>query len=93
MSGVHYGHYNAAIQDTLSTEILAQQLIVIAWSGIPPESWSGGRQVMLEKIAGVCLVKKLQAIQLYEADFNCYNQFIFGKQAIQNLTDSEYIPN
>ncbi len=38
MSGVHYGHYKAAIQDRLSTEILAQQLTVIAHSGIPPES-------------------------------------------------------
>jgi hypothetical protein len=47
---------------------------------------------MLEKIAGVCLVKKLRAIQLYEADFNCYNQFIFGKQAMQTLTDCRYIP-
>jgi hypothetical protein len=92
MSGVRYGHYKAAIQDILSTEILAQQLTVIARSGIPPESWSVGLQVMLEKIAGVCFVKKLQAIQLYEADFNCYNQFIFGKQALQTLTDSRYIP-
>jgi hypothetical protein len=49
---------------------------------------------MLEKIAGVCLclVEKLQAIQLYEADFNCYNQFIFGGQAMQTLTSSGYIP-
>jgi hypothetical protein len=47
---------------------------------------------MLEKIAGVCLVEKLQAIQLYKADFNCYNQFIFGKEAMQKLTDSGYIP-
>jgi hypothetical protein len=47
---------------------------------------------MLEKIAGVCLVKKLRAIQLYEADFNCYTQFIFGRQAMQTLTDSGYIP-
>jgi hypothetical protein len=31
-------------------------------------------------------------MQLYEADFNCYNQFIFGKQAIQTLTESRYIP-
>jgi hypothetical protein len=30
MSGIHYGHYKAAIQDILSTEILAQQLTVIA---------------------------------------------------------------
>ena len=92
MSGVHYGHYKAAIQHRLSTEILAQQLTVIAHSGIPPESWSVGLQVMLEKIAGVCLVEKLQAIQLYKANFNCYNQFVFGKEAMQKLTDSGYIP-
>jgi hypothetical protein len=47
---------------------------------------------MLEKIAGVCLVKKLQAKQLNKANFNCFNQFIFGKQAMQNLTDSGYVP-
>ncbi len=52
-----------------------------------------GLQVMLEKIAGVCLVKKLRAIQLYKADFNCYNQFVFGKKAMQKLTDSGYIPD
>jgi hypothetical protein len=92
MSGVHYGHYKAAIQHRLSTEILAQQLTgVIACSRIPPESWSVGLQVMLEKIAGVCLVKKLRAIQLYKANFNCYNQFVFGKEAMQKLTDSGYI--
>ena len=59
MPGVHYGHYKAVIQDVLSTEILAQQLTVITRSGIPPENWSIGLQVMLEKIAGVCLVEKL----------------------------------
>jgi hypothetical protein len=91
MSGVHYGHYKAAIQDNLSMEILAQQLTVIARSGIPPGSWSIGLQVMLEKIAGVCLVEKLRAIQLYEADFNCYNQFIFGSQPMQTLRNSSYI--
>ena len=91
-SGIHYGHYKAAAQDDFSSSILSQQLTVIARSGVPPESWSVGLQVMLEKIAGVCLVEKLRAIQLYEADFNCYNQFIFGRQAMQTLTDSGYIP-
>ncbi len=92
MSGVHYGHYKEAIQDKTSLEVLALQLTLIARSGIPPENWSVGLQVMLEKIAGVCLVKKLRAIQLYEADFNCYNQFIFSKEAIKTLTSSGYIP-
>ncbi len=92
MSGVHYGHYKAAIKDDTLTEALALQLTVVARSGIPPENWSVGLQVMLEKIAGVCLVEKLRAIQLYEADFNCYNQFVFGRTAMNTLTESGYIP-
>jgi hypothetical protein len=47
---------------------------------------------MLEKIAGVCLVEKLWAIQLYEADFNCYNQFIFGQTAMESVTKNNYLP-
>jgi hypothetical protein len=47
---------------------------------------------MLEKIAGVCIVEKLQAIQLQEVDFNCYNQFIFSKHAIEALHHIGYIP-
>jgi hypothetical protein len=66
MSGVHYhyGHYKAAIQDPQSTNVLVLQLTIIARSGIPPESWSVGLLVMLEKIAGVCLVEKLRAIHV-----------------------------
>jgi hypothetical protein len=64
----------------------------VARSGIPPESWSIGLQVMLEKIAGVCLVEKLRAIQLYKADFNCYNQFVFGKVAMGSLNRIGYTP-
>jgi hypothetical protein len=88
MSRVHYGRYKAKMQDIASTEILAQKLTVIAKSGILPKNWSVGLQVMFEKIAGVCLVKKLRAIHLYEAGFNCCNQFIFGWQAMQALTNS-----
>jgi hypothetical protein len=92
MSGIHYGHYKAAMQCNISTRILAQQLTAVARSGIPPESWSIGLQVMLEKNAGVCLVEKLQAIQLFKANFNCYNQFIFGKAAIDSLNSIGYTP-
>jgi hypothetical protein len=91
-SGVHYGHYKAAIQDHTSTKVPALQLTVIAQSGIPPGSWSVGLQVMLEKIAGMCLVDKLWAIQLYKADFNCYNQFIFGRTAMASLTANAFLP-
>jgi hypothetical protein len=91
-SGVHYGHYKAAIQDKVSTMILAQQLTVVARSRVPPESWSVGLQVMLEKIAGVCLVEKIHGIQLYEADFNCFNYFIFGQAAMELLTNHDLLP-
>jgi hypothetical protein len=76
----------------MSTKVLALQLTVIARTGVPPESWSVGLQVMLEKIAGVCLVEKLRAIQLYKADFNCFNHFIFGRAAMDTLTKNDYLP-
>jgi hypothetical protein len=47
---------------------------------------------MLEKIVGICLMEKLRAIQLYEADFNCYNQFVFGCNTMNKLDSSGYIP-
>ncbi len=90
--GVHYEHYKAAIQDALSTEILAQQLTVIARSGIPPENWSMGFTGHVGKDCRSMSGRKTMAIQLYKADFNCYNQFIFGSQAMQTLTSSGYIP-
>jgi hypothetical protein len=90
MSRVHYGHYKMAIKCNISTKILAQQLTVVAQSRISPKNWSIGLQVMLKKIAGVCLVENLQAIQLYKADFNCYNQFIFGKAAMDSLNSIGY---
>ena len=86
MSGVHYGHYKAAIQNDILSAALALQLTVVVRNGIPPENRSVGLQVMLEKIVGVCPVEKLRAIQLYEADFNCYNQCVFSRHAMQTLT-------
>ncbi len=76
----------------MSTKILALQLTVIACSRVPPETWSVGLRVKLEKIAGVCLVEILQAIQLYEAYFNCFNYFIYGRAAMESLTKNEYLP-
>ncbi len=36
------------------------------------------------------MVEKLRAIQLYEADFNCYNQFVFKKAVIDLLNSIGY---
>ena len=41
---------------------------------------------------GICFVEKLQANQLYKADFNCYNRFMFGKAVMENLNSIGYAP-
>jgi hypothetical protein len=92
MSGIHYGHYKAVIQCNVSTKILAQQLTVVVCSRTPPDSWSVGLQVMLKKLAGVCLVEKLWAVQLYKVDFNCYNQIVFKKAVMVSLNSIRYTP-
>jgi hypothetical protein len=33
-----------------------------------------------------------KAIQLYKADFNCYNQFVLGKAAMNPLSSIDYTP-
>ena len=48
--------------------------------------------MLLENIAGVCLVEKLRYIQLYEADFNFFQQLIFGREAKNLLTDNGFLP-
>ena len=44
-----------------------------------------------EKIEGDCLVDKLRYIQLYEADFNVFQQFVFGKEAMDTLTKNGFL--
>jgi hypothetical protein len=36
--------------------------------------------------------QKLRTIQLYNANFNCYNQFVFGKAAMDSLNSIGYTP-
>ena len=91
-SSIHYGHYKASVKSDLSSKMHAQQLTVIARSGVAPERWGVSLQVLLEKLAGVCLVEKLRQIQLYEADFNFFQQFVFGKEAMNTLTERGLLP-
>ena len=47
---------------------------------------------MLEKIAGICLVEKLRAIQLYEAGFNFCNQFAFRRKSMNMIMSNDLVP-
>ena len=64
----------------------------IVHTGIHPSRWGVALQVMIEKIAGVCLVTKLRSIQLYEADYNWFNKFIFNDAALRALEASGLLP-
>ncbi len=37
-------------------------------------------------------MEKFRAIQLYKADFNCFNHFIFGRAAMDTLTKNNFLP-
>ena len=91
-AGLHHGHYKAAIHSEMISRVLTQHINVIVKSGVPPARWSVALQVMLEKIAGVCLVDKLRSIQLYEGDFNMFNRFVFGDIAQRTLEESGFLP-
>lgn len=91
-SGLHYGHYKAAVHSDMLSKVLAQHITIITRSGIPPERWSVALQVMLEKVVGTILVSKLRSIQLYEADFNFFNKFVFGRLSQQRLEETGFLP-
>jgi hypothetical protein len=44
------------------------------------ERWKEGLMCILEKLPGNCLVTKLRAILLTEADFNANNKIVFGER-------------
>ena len=90
-SGIHYSHYKASTKCKLSSNIYAQQLTIIARSGVYPERWNVLLQILLDKIAGVCLVKKLRYIQPHEAEFNFFQQCIFGRDAMNLLADNGFL--
>ena len=79
----------------MSTTVLVLQLMVIVRSRVLPESWSVGLQVMLKKITqGSVLWKnsKPSSFMRHEADFNCFNHFIFGRAAMDASTKNDYLP-
>jgi hypothetical protein len=89
---VHFGHWKALIESLHLVKFICKQLNLIARCGIPPSRWSNGLQVLLEKVLGVSLVDKLRAILLMEGNFNFFNKWIFGHEAVNKLYDIDYIP-
>ena len=57
------------------------------------ERWSRGMSVLLEKILGVTLVTKLQAILLMEADFNATNKILYGLRMMGQARSYNLMPD
>lgn len=91
-SGFHHGHGKASAHSPLLADIYASQMNLIIASGAHPTRWGTALQVLLEKVAGVCLVEKLRSIQLYEADLNWFMKFIFNDGAMSALQAIDYLP-
>ena len=91
-SGFHLGHHmSAAKSDEMST-LLADQMNLIISSGVCPSRWGVALQVLLEKVAGECLVTKLRSIQLYEADYNWFNKLSVNDSAMSALRSTGMMP-
>ena len=91
-SKLHLGHYKAAAYLNLLLEVHALKLSLITKTGSAFKHWARGVSVMLEKVAGVALVTKLQAILLKEGDFNFHSQLIFGKQMLALTRKNGLVP-
>ncbi len=92
LSAVCFSHWKALVQSLQLVEFVCKQLNLIARCGIPPSRWNNGLQVLLEKVPDVSLVDKLRAILLVEGNYNFFNKWIFGHEAVNKLYDIDYIP-
>ena len=78
ISGLHFGHWKAAIKSAELSEIHSLYTEIAISSGYAPLRWMKALTVMLEKKPGVIVPDKLRAITLLEADLNGGNKLILG---------------
>jgi hypothetical protein len=91
-SGLHFGHYIAGANCNYVSQFHALCVSLALKKGIALERWANGLSVMLEKMFGVPLVSKLQAILLMEADFNAMNKEVYGVRMLEEARKYKLIP-
>jgi hypothetical protein len=82
-SGLHFGHYIARADCNYISHFHALRVSLALKKGIALERWANGLLVMLEKMFGVQLVSKLQAILLMKADFDAINKEVYGVKMLE----------
>jgi hypothetical protein len=73
-SGITFAHFKSGLKNDTVKEFEAVMTSIPYETGISPERWQQGTDVMLEKQTGNFRVDKLRVILLYEADFNQNNK-------------------
>jgi hypothetical protein len=84
-SKIHFGHYKVAAMYKCYSVFFARKLSFIARTGWAPSRWGNGMNLLLEKIAGIELVTKLQAsILLFEADSkSMFNRILLAERPME----------
>ena len=82
-SGLHFSHYIAGARSPLLSHHHSLKASICSTYGIALRRWTEGLTCILEKSPGNCLVTKLRAILLMEADFNANNKIIFGDRMME----------
>ena len=92
-SGLYYGTYKAAAKDESNVAVHAEQMSLIATSGVYPMRWARSMQILMQKRAGEEVdMSNLRYLQLFEADFNHFKQKFIGVIAMMNLTNALLYP-
>ena len=84
LSGLHFGHYIAGSSSEVISHHHSLKATICLKRGFAIDRWKGGMTCILEKLPGCCLVTKLRAILLMEADYNAKNKIIYGVRMMDN---------
>ena len=89
-SGITFAHFKAGTRDSVVSDFESMMSSIPYETGISPDRWQQGTNVMLEKQKGNFRVDKLRAILLYEADFNQNNKKL-GREMMFKAEDLKAI--
>ena len=84
-SRFHFSHYIAGATSPVISHHHSFKASICSSRGFALDRWKQGLTCILEKIPGNCLVTKLRAILLMEADFNANNKIVFGDRMMAVL--------
>jgi hypothetical protein len=91
-SGLHFRHYIAGVDCNYISQFHALRVSLALKKGIALERWANGLSVMLEKMFGVKLVSKLQAILLMDTGFNATNKEVYGVRMLEEAQQYKLVP-